>query len=514
MTNYLIDRLLTPLCDSEKTLLLLPDGTTVSYHAFGVRVNQIAQLLTSRGMAPGDRVVAQVSKSWTALALYLGTIKAGGIYLPLNPAYTADEVGYFVENAEPRLVVCPPDQASRFRAMMESISSKSVDRAILTLDAHGEGQLTEAARRYDDHFAAVSRSAADLAAILYTSGTTGRSKGAMLTHENLWSNAAVLTDCWQFTPNDVLLHALPIFHTHGLFVATHVLMASGGRMIFLPRFQIDDVIHWLPKATCMMGVPTFYTRLLSDPRLDHDFVHHIRLFVSGSAPLLTETHLAFQQRTGHRILERYGMTETGMNTSNPYQGERRAGTVGTALPGITLRVSDSDGNASRPGQGIGSVQVKGPNVFVGYWRMPEKTREEFTDDGFFVTGDIGTLSEDGYLTIVGRSKDLIISGGYNVYPKEIERILDTLPGVDESAVIGVPHPDFGEGVVAVLTGDSPPNESTVHALVSTRLARFKQPKKVFYLAELPRNSMGKVQKNQLREQFAEAFSHFEKTTTA
>jgi malonyl-CoA/methylmalonyl-CoA synthetase len=328
----------------------------------------------------------------------------------------------------------------------------------------------------------------------------------MLTHDNLWSNAQVLADHWQFTKQDILLHSLPIFHTHGLFVASNVTLLSGSSMIFLPGFDLDEMIRCLPQATSMMGVPTFYTRLLDDSRFTGELVQHVRLFVSGSAPMLAETHVAFEQRTGHRILERYGMTETGMNTSNPYIGERRAGTVGPALPGIEVRVVDPESGEPLSIGEIGMVQVRGPNVFPGYWKMPDKTAEEFTEDGFFITGDLGTLSEDHYLTIVGRGKDLIISGGYNIYPKEVELVLDELPGVGESAVIGVPHPDFGEGVVAVLTGASPPSEKEIRELVSDRLARFKQPRKVFHIDSLPRNSMGKVQKNVLRDNYKEAFA--------
>ncbi len=499
MSNYLIDRLLAPRERSEKPFLILPDDSVMTYREFASGVNRVANCLVAGGLVPGDRVAAQVPKTWRTLALYLGAVKAGGAFLPLNGAYTAGEVGYFVENAEPRFLVCDPAALAALAPLMPSADS------VLTLDADGGGTLTDAADVCGDAFNAVPRDADDLAAILYTSGTTGRSKGAMLTHDNLWSNAEVLTGSWRFTEDDVLLHALPVFHTHGLFVASNVLMVAGGRMIFLPGFERDAMIRNLPRATSMMGVPTFYTRLLDDPRFDRDLVGHIRLFVSGSAPLLAETHVAFEERTGHRILERYGMTETGMNTSNPYDGDRRAGTVGPALPGVEIRVVDPETGATLPAGEIGMVQVRGPNVFPGYWRMPEKTAEEFTEDGFFITGDLGTLSEDDYLTIVGRGKDLIISGGYNVYPKEIELVLDALPGVGESAVIGVPHRDFGEGVVAVLTGDSPPSEEQVRELVSDQLARFKQPKKVFHVDALPRNSMGKVQKNVLREQYAHCF---------
>jgi malonyl-CoA/methylmalonyl-CoA synthetase len=327
----------------------------------------------------------------------------------------------------------------------------------------------------------------------------------MLTHHNLWTNAEVLTKAWHFTDRDILLHALPVFHTHGLFVATNTSMIAGGSMIFLPAFQIDAMIERLPLATSMMGVPTFYTRLLDDKRFTGELVKHIRLFVSGSAPLLAETHVEFEHRTGHCILERYGMTETSMNTSNPYQGDRRAGTVGPALPGIEIRVVSTEAGGPIPANEVGAVQVRGPNVFKGYWKMPEKTAEEFTDDGFFITGDLGKLSEDHYLTIVGRDKDLIISGGYNIYPKEIELLLDAIDGVRESAVIGVPHPDFGEGVVAILTGNSLPSNDHIRAMIKNEIAKFKQPKKYFHLDQLPRNSMGKIQKNVLRQQYADCF---------
>ena len=504
MSNYLTDRLLAPRESSDHPFVILPDGATLTYRDFARRVNQVANCLTNGGLRPGDRVAVQAPKSWQILAIYLGAIKAGGVFLPLNTAYTAAEIGYFMGDAEPSVLVCDPADAEPYSALMADLPGDGPN--ILTLDAEGGGSLAEAADSSSDAFDAVDRTADDLAAILYTSGTTGRSKGAMLTHDNLWSNATVLTESWRFTAEDVLLHALPVFHTHGLFVASNIVLAAGASMIFLPGFQADAMINHLPQCTGMMGVPTFYTRLLADDRFDRSLVSHIRLFVSGSAPLLAETHLEFEQRTGHRILERYGMTETGMNTSNPYDGDRRAGTVGPALPGIDIRVVHQETGEPLPRGEIGAVQVRGPNVFPGYWRMPEKTAEEFTEDGYFITGDLGTLSDDDYLTIVGRSKDLIISGGYNIYPKEIELVLDALPGVGESAVIGVPHPDFGEGVVAVLTGDSPPDESRVRELVADQLARFKQPKRVFHLEALPRNSMGKVQKNLLRERFAGCFT--------
>jgi malonyl-CoA/methylmalonyl-CoA synthetase len=379
---------------------------------------------------------------------------------------------------------------------------------VLTLGEAGDGSLVERSRDLDPKFPVVPRKDDDLAAILYTSGTTGRSKGAMLSHSNLGSNTLTLRDTWGFTSDDVLIHALPVFHTHGLFVATHCVLLSGSRMLFLNRFDADTVLDLLPRATAMMGVPTFYTRLLASPRLTREACAHVRLFVSGSAPLLADTFEAFEQRTGHRILERYGMTETTMNTSNPLDGERRAGTVGFPLPGVEVRITDEDGKALPQGE-VGVLEVKGPNVFRGYWRQPEKTEAEFREDGFFITGDVAMIDTRGYIHIVGRAKDLIISGGFNVYPKEIELCIDQIEGVQESAVIGVPHPDFGEAVVAVVKRASGGAEVSADAIQSTtkaELANFKVPKKVFFVDELPRNTMGKVQKNLLRDRFKDSFS--------
>ena len=360
-----------------------------------------------------------------------------------------------------------------------------------------------------DTFDNVERGPDDLAAILYTSGTTGRSKGAMLSHDNLLSNSQTLGELWQFTKDDILLHALPIFHTHGLFVATNVALLSGARMRFLNAFDLDTIIEALPECTTMMGVPTFYTRLLDDDRFDEELSKGMRLFISGSAPLLAETHVEFEKRTGHRILERYGMTETNMNTSNPYDGERRAGTVGMALPGVEIRICDSETGTPVPKGEIGVIEVKGPNVFQGYWQMPEKTKEEFRGDGFFITGDLAREDEDGYIHIVGREKDLIISGGFNIYPKEIESLLDDFEGVVESAVVGVPHPDFGEGVVAIVVQQKGAGltEDDLMSKLADQLARFKQPKKIFLQDALPRNTMGKVQKNVLREEHSGLFSN-------
>ena len=500
MPNHLYQRLVTPREQSARPFLILEDSTILSYQKVCERINQFANCLVENGLQSGDRVAVQVNKSWQALALYLACIKAGGVFLPLNNAYTPREVEYFLNDAEPRILVCDPDDTDTIGSIALSIGAKP-----FTLGQEGGGSLSAAADDCVADFEAVARDKEDLAAILYTSGTTGRSKGAMLTHDNLWSNAEVLTKAWQFSDQDVLLHALPVVHTHGLFVATNTCLVAGASMIFLPGFHIDTMIERLPESTCMMGVPTFYTRMLDEPRFTRELVSHIRLFVSGSAPLLAETHIEFERRTGHRILERYGMTETSMNSSNPYDGERRAGTVGPPLPGVQIRVVSQKTGEPVPAGEIGSVLVKGPNVFKGYWKMPEKTAEEFTVEGFFITGDLGMLSSDGYLTIVGRDKDLIISGGYNIYPKEIEMVLDSLDGVTESAVIGVPHPDFGEAVVAILTGDSPPSQEEVKLNIKDELARFKQPKMIFTVDQLPRNSMGKVQKNVLREKYGRCF---------
>jgi len=499
MANPLHDRLLAPLAARDDTFLTLPDGGTLSGAAFFRMAERQAGALSSLGLKPGDRLAAQVEKSPEALALYAACVMAGIVFLPLNTAYTADELEYFISDSEAGAVICGPAAEATVTRIAKGVP-------VLTLDAAGQGSLTDRAAQ-DNPFCPASRRPDDVAALLYTSGTTGRSKGAMLSHENLLSNAVALAELWRFTEEDVLLHALPIFHTHGLFVATNVVLASGGSMIFLPKFDADTVIEWLPRATSMMGVPTFYTRLLADDRFTRVLTAKMRLFTSGSAPLLAETHRAFEGRTGHRILERYGMTETNMNTSNPYDGERRAGTVGFPLPGVELKITDPETAATLADGEPGIIEVRGPNVFQGYWRMPEKTAAELRADGFFITGDIGLVDEDGYLHIVGRAKDLIISGGYNIYPKEIELILDEQPGVLESAVIGVPHPDFGEGVVAVLVARPGEriDEEAIRANISGRLARFKQPKAIEVLEDLPRNTMGKVQKNLLRDRFGSLF---------
>ncbi len=488
--------------NSSTTCLELADGTLISYADVDARSGRMAGLLESVGVVPGDRVLVQVGKSPEAVVLYLACLRAGAVFLPLNTAYTAREVEYFINDAEPRLVVCDPTAEAQLAPL-----AQAVDAMLLTLDTAGGGTLPTLASEAPASDLVVPRAADDLAAILYTSGTTGRSKGAMLTHDNLASNALVLHAYWGWREGDVLIHALPIFHVHGLFVALHTALLNGSTMLWLDKFDAGAIIARLPRATVLMGVPTFYVRLLEDPRLDQELVANMRLFVAGSAPLLEETFNAFTERTGHRILERYGMTEAGMITSNPYGGERIAGTVGFFLPGVNGRVADDDGNEVPRGE-PGVLEIRGPNVFKGYWRMPEKTAEEFRSDGHFVTGDVATMAEDGRISIVGRAKDLVISGGYNVYPKEIELLIDAIPGVRESAVVGVPHPDFGEAVTAVVVPDGSTglDEAGVQAALAGDLAKFKQPKRVFFVDELPRNTMGKVQKNQLRDAYAETFA--------
>lgn len=502
MTNPLYDALFAPHEGQSTPFLHLPDGTTLSHAAFLEKVDRTANALVALGVAPGDRVAVHVVKSPEALALYAACVKAGVVFLPLNTAYTPRELDYFVGDSGAALFVCDPSEEAELADIAAASGAK-----LKTLAADGSGSLSDLVVKQDADFAPVPRASDDLAALLYTSGTTGRSKGAMLTQENLLSNAEALIETWAFSSEDTLLHALPIFHSHGLFVATNVMLLAGGSMVFLPKFDADTVIARLPEATTMMGVPTFYTRLLDDDRFTKDLVSHMRLFISGSAPLLAETHRQFEDRTGHRILERYGMTETSMNTSNPYDGERRAGTVGFPLPGVEVKVCDPETGAELPKGEIGVLWVRGPNVFKGYWQMPEKTREELREDGFFITGDLSLIDERGYMHIVGRGKDLIISGGYNIYPKEIELFLDALPGVQESAVIGAPHPDFGESVVAVLVAE--PGASldldAIETTVRSDLAGFKRPRRFEVVNELPRNTMGKVQKNQLRDQFADSF---------
>jgi malonyl-CoA/methylmalonyl-CoA synthetase len=487
-----------------------PQGLLYTWADIDRGTAMLANLLGSLALPPSSRIAVQVDKSVEALMLYLAVLRAGHVYLPLNNAYQQAELEYFIGNAEPAVVVC----AGRHFGWLSKLAFKAGVRHVFTLDEGRSGTLLDRAAFHSDVHEAALRSADDLAAILYTSGTTGRSKGAMLSHGNLLCNARVLLDAWGWVRNesrtDVLIHALPIFHVHGLFVATHCALLGGSKMIWFARFEPAAVISRLPEATVFMGVPTLYVRLLAERSLTREACRSMRLFVSGSAPLLLETFEAWRTRTGHTILERYGMSETVMLTSNPYRPEsaRRGGTVGRALPGVGVRVHDDKGRPLPSGE-IGQIEVKGQNVFKGYWRMPEKTADEFTTDLWFKTGDVGSLAEDGFLTIVGRSKDLIISGGYNVYPAEVEGYLNALPGVAESAVVGVPHPDFGEAVVAIVVPRAgaavvPAPLGLIAALKGT-IANFKVPKQVFVVPELPRNAMGKVQKALLREQHKALF---------
>jgi len=489
--------------DNAPFLHIADSGKTLTYGAFFANAERMAALLCGLGVKPGDRVAVQTPKTPAMLELYIGTVLAGAVFLPLNNAYTAAEVAYFLGDASPKVLVCDP-------ASQKALSSIAADcgvTSVLTLGSHDSGTLPVLRDQQSAGFSAVPRAADDLAAILYTSGTTGRSKGAMLTHRALASNSLTLMDYWQFSAKDVLIHALPIFHTHGLFVATNITLMAGGACIFMEKFDAKAVIDAMPQATALMGVPTFYVRLLEQPELAAA-AKNFRLFISGSAPLLAETHDKWRSITGHAILERYGMTETNMNTSNPYDGDRRAGTVGFALPGIELTITDAKTGRELPQGEIGVLEVRGPNVFKGYWNMPEKTSEELRKNGFFITGDLGKIDADGYVHIIGRGKDLIITGGFNVYPKEVELLIDDISGVTESAVIGVPHKDFGEAVVAVVVPDKGTLlvQDDILAALKNSLARFKHPKSVIFVTELPRNTMGKVQKNALRDQYATLFS--------
>ena len=477
----------------ERPALMLADALDWTYAHLQGQVEHAAGALVAAGVAPGDRVLVQLAKLPETVALYLACLKVGAVYVPVNTAYTSREVAYFIEDSEPRLFVAADAEAGNGSVRIETLTESG---------GSWRPQLAAAEPVPDT----VPRDDDDLAAILYTSGTTGRAKGAMLSHDNLASNVVALDRYWGWQDDDVLLHALPIFHVHGLFVALHCAFLRGTPVIFQPRFDIDALIAELPNATVLMGVPTFYTRLLADPRLDAAQASGVRLFISGSAPLTEQTFADFEARTGMRILERYGMTETLMNTSNPLDGERVAGTVGFPLPLVEARIAGDDGAELGVGE-VGGIEVRGPNVFSGYWRMPEKTAEEFRADGFFRTGDLGVMDAEGRVSIVGRAKDLVISGGYNVYPKEVERLLDEMPEVTESAVIGVPHPDFGEAVVAILVAAaSGVDEDRVDAHLQGNLARYKQPKRVFCVESLPRNAMGKVQKNELRTRYAELFT--------
>ncbi len=506
MSNPLYSLLATH-ADSDAVLFAGESGSDITYAAFFDTVARAAGVLVSQGVGAGDRVALQTVKSIDALAVYVACAKIGAAFLPLNTAYTLRETRFFLEDAGVTAFITSTERA-------ENLAAEGANEIrVSSLDASGSGSFCDAMPSAEPHLSVTAVTADDLGAILYTSGTTGRSKGAMLSQGNLESNTRVLVDYWQFTADDCLLHALPIYHTHGLFVACNVVMATGASMIFQPSFDVDAVLQMLPQANTMMGVPTFYTRLLDDERFNVASTEHMRLFTSGSAPMLAETHVQFADRTGLRILERYGMTETGMLTSNPYasaDGQRKPGTVGLPLPGVSLRIIDEQTGKEADNGSIGMIEVSGPNVFCGYWNLPEKTAEEFADDGFFITGDLGFLDDDGYVTIVGRNKDLIISGGFNVYPKEVELLIDEVDGIRESAVIGLPHADFGEAVTAVLVvednvdnaaGEEPAVVGQIKSHLSSDLAKFKQPKQYVVLSELPRNAMGKVQKNRLREQF-------------
>jgi malonyl-CoA/methylmalonyl-CoA synthetase len=498
MNNHMFNAVQSAAAARYAAFIATAGGSVWTYGDMLDFSGRLAGRLLALGIKPGDRVAVQVEKSPEALMLYLACLRAGAVYLPLNTAYTLAELDYFVSDAEPALVVVPPTSAAGVGPVAAAHGAK-----LETLDSRGGGSLLDGIDELPAGFVDVARGPDDLAAILYTSGTTGRSKGAMLTHDNLLSNAMTLRDHWRFTGRDRLIHALPIFHTHGLFVASNVVLLAGASMFFLPKFDADEALRLMATATAMMGVPTFYVRLVQHPGLTREATARMRLFVSGSAPLLAETHRLFSEKTGHAILERYGMTETNMNTSNPYDGERVAGTVGFPLPGVELRIVDPETGATVARGETGMIEVRGPNVFKGYWRMPEKTAAEFRSDGFFITGDLGLVDDRGYVHIVGRGKDLVISGGYNIYPKEVESEIDQLSGVVESAVIGVPHPDFGEGVTAVIVKqpDAAIDEAVVLDGLKSRLARYKQPKKVLFVQDLPRNTMGKVQKNVLRERY-------------
>ena len=493
-SNHLFDALLSTRSYDSRTLFDVPGGRCWTYAELVALSGQLANLLQASAVKPGDRIAVQVHKSVEAIALYLAAVRAGAVFLPLNTAYTRAEVEYFLDDAEPAVFICDSSRETEF---------EGIDARLFSLDGDGSGSLLRLTQSFETEFDNALRGPQDLAAILYTSGTTGLSKGAMLSHDNLLSNTLTLVDYWQFSSDDVLLHALPIFHTHGLFVATNIMLAVGGSMIFLARFDVEQMLAQLPRVTSLMGVPTFYTRLLADERFERELVAHMRLFISGSAPMLPETHVQFEERTGQRILERYGMTETNMNTSNPYDGERRVGSVGFPLPGVDIKISNPETGVEVAAGETGMIEVRGPNVFLGYWRKPEKTALELRDNGFFISGDLGKIDADGYVHIVGREKDLIISGGYNIYPKQIETEIDLLEGVLESAVFGVRHADLGEAVavaVVPLAGVELDPEQLVHSLEAS-LAKFKLPRKVFVVDELPRNAMGKVQKNSLRKRY-------------
>lgn len=489
---------------AKETLLITETDETYTYADADEASAKLASFMTRLGLQPGDRVSVQVEKSPQVVFLYLACLRAGFVFHPLNTGYKTNELRFFLDNAAPAMVVCSSDSEPQISALSNALNIKHV----FTLNANNTGTLLKESANEISQFKVVSRQADDMAVLLYSSGTTGVPKGIMLSHENIASNAQTLTSFWGFHQDDTLLHALPIFHVHGLFVALGCVLLSGARMRWMSAFNAKKVNQYLPECSVMMGVPTFYTRLLNLPDFSKESCRNIRVFISGSAPLLLDTFNEFEARTGHQILERYGMSETNMNTSNPLNGQRKPGTVGLPLPGIQVRVNDDQGHTLGNNQ-IGNLQVKGNNVFKGYWKLPEKTAEDLGADGFFNTGDQGQIDEHGYVSIIGRAKDLIITGGLNVYPKEVESQLDDMDGINESAVIGVPHSDFGEAVVAVVVAhsgvDKPLAEDDVISALKENLANFKVPKKILYLPELPRNTMGKVQKATLREQFKELF---------
>ena len=501
-TNPLFDALFRQHQESNKDFILFADGTRLSYRSFSEKTQKYAAIFDGLGIKKGDRVAFQLAKSVACLNIVAASIQMGYIFLPLNPDYTTEEVLFFLKDSGTRLFIGEEGNKETINAAK---GLPHIEVQTITID--GEGSLNSLENESSKFHNVMQCNENDIAALLYTSGTTGRSKGAMLTHKNLLSNTRVLETAWKFNSKDVLLHALPIFHTHGLFVATNLVLLSGCSMLFLPKFDTEEIIRLIGDATVMMGVPTFYTRLLESGAFNKEKTKSVRLFISGSAPLLSQTHKQFEKKTGHKILERYGMTETNMNTSNPYYGRRKAGSVGKALPGVQIKIVDEHGDIVQ-NQNIGSIQVKGDNVFKGYWNLPDKTEEDFTADGFFKTGDIGFKDKSGYIEIVGRDKDLIISGGFNVYPKEIELVIDEIKGVLESAVIGVHHPDFGEGVVALVVKSDfyKLSEPDIHLNLARKLAKYKRPKEVIFIEKLPRNSMGKVQKNVLRDIYSRTFS--------
>ena len=482
----------------DAVFIEVPGGASYTYGDAERASAQVANALRALGLEPGDRVAVVAEKSPALLWLYLGCLRAGCIYQPLNSAYSERELAFFIGNSAAALVVRDPALAARVNAACAQCEPAP---RVLSLDAQGGGELPALWRDAADTFTTHVADHDTVAALLYSSGTTGTPKGIPITHDNLYRNALALREAWGFTRDDVLLHALPFYHVHGLFITLHPAMLAGMRLRFHARFEAHDVIASLPGTTLFAGVPTYYTRLLSTPTFTRAACASVRLFISGSAPLLESTFHAFVERTGQVILERYGMTETGINTSNPLSGERRAGSVGRPLASVEVRVVDAQGGVMPQG-GIGEIEVRGPNVFGSYWRLPEQSASAFSADGFFHTGDQGRFDQDGYLHIVGRSKDMIISGGLNVYPKEIERELDELPNVAESAVFGIPHVDFGEAVIAAVIAHGEFDEAAALKHLRSRLAGFKLPKRIVTVAELPRNTMGKVQKSRLRDSYA------------